>query len=1506
MRQDEGGIGAVNTVMAAGAAPIPLSPGQLRWWVAHQLAPGVPATIALYLDLRGPLDIARLRTAIRSAAARLQSPHVRIRLVDGTPHQYLDPAIFGELTEIDLTGASVALPEGADRDAAVLEALSRMERDRRARPDLCADASTVATLYRVGPERCFLYLRSHHLVLDGVGAAALLRLAAENYSRGEGPGRGTVLSIEGLVDADRAYRDSSRAVADREFWVKETAGLPDPVGMAGIAAPASACPHRVSACLDEGTANLLATARQRYAASFPELTAAAFAAFLARMSGSDQVVLSLPVAARPTAALRRSAGSVSNVVPLRLRDLGTATVQELIDQVRLRVIGALRHQCYRYEDIQRDRGETHLARGGFGPVINLLGFTAPLTLGAATGRAHLLSLGPVEDLLVNGYQLGPDGTTATIDFQANPARYDAVTLAWYHRLFLVWFATFLAAEPTGRIKDLGAESTTPRSQSPVEDAAAEPGDRKDAGDIARRPPLRSGAESESSTRTAACSATTSTLGALFSEFDKADTVAVVDGGRSMTYRELGESAARWARVLIASGATPGAPVLSAIPRSLESVLAVRAIAAAGACLTPIDVGDPDERVARIIAGSGAVLGLTTRAARPGGSGDSSGVTWLMLDDAETLARVADQSSEPVTDADRRGRLTPAHPAYLIHTSGTTGAPKGVAVTHRGLAPLTAHLLDRYRTTPDSVVLHAHSPAFDAHLLELLAAFAAGARLVIEPPTVVAGPELTALIAEHRVTHLLTTPAVLATLRPADVPSLAVVVVGGEACPPELVATWAPRVRLHNGYGPTETTVMATQSAPLVAGEPVTIGAPLPEVTALLLDSHLRAVPAGARAELYLGGPCVAQCYIGDPASTAARFVADPRGSGERVYRTGDLVGPRADGGYEFLGRIDTQLAIRGRRIEPAEIETALLTDPTIAHAAVDIADPGTPTVRLIAYVVPTRPAPHPDPQPPFAPNTTPGSAPTLACGSSDPTALEAMSASGSTLAYGSSDPAVSETMSATASALACGSSDPAAVEAMSASGSTLAYGSSDPAVSETMSATASALACGSSDPAAVEAMSASASQPARPASEEAVVAPGITFDAAASLARLRTVLPAALVPAALVTLDRLPLTANGKLDRAALPTPPATLYRPPKTPLQHLIATTFAAACHLDSVGADDDFFAVGGNSLTGVSVSAQLAQSTNTPITVRWLYTAPTVAALAHRIETYRTDADPGADALATVLPLRTGGDHPPLFCVHSAVPLAWCYTSLARHIADRPVYGLQAPTLSAAPVTSGEYATVRPSPPAVLTVDFLAMTYATEINRLQPDGPIHLLGWSLGGQLAHATAVRLRAEGRDVATLAMLDSVVVPDQADPPPRPRMRDLLTHLLGDEPDDADTLPDLSAEQAAAELAGAGASLGSGLTAGQLTRLHEAYADGVRLSHGYRPDRFDGDLLYFCAAQGMTAFLDAQMWRPFVTGRLVEHPVDATHAQLTNADVVAHIGPILNRHLRAVETVTATP
>lgn len=237
----------------------------------------------------------------------------------------------------------------------------------------------------------------------------------------------------------------------------------------------------------------------------------------------------------------------------------------------------------------------------------------------------------------------------------------------------------------------------------------------------------------------------------------------------------------------------------------------------------------------------------------------------------------------------------------------------------------------------------------------------------------------------------------------------------------------------------------------------------------------------------------------------------------------------------------------------------------------------------------------------------------------------------------------------------------------------------------------------------------------------------------------------------------------------------------------------------------------------------------------------------------------------------------------MHSAFPLAWCYAGLARYVRDRPVFGLQALT------PAGD-------PQAARSIDELAVSYVEEMLTVQPEGPYHLLGWSLGGQIAHAIAVRLRARGAQVTTLAMLDSIVFPDDMPPPPSPRMRDLLTHLLGDEPEDADQLPEVTADQAAAELATAAASFGTGLTAEQLTRLHRGYVDGVLLSARYRPAVFDGDLLYFSATRGMTESLDAGLWRPYVTGALVEHPVAATHAQLTNADVVAVIGPILAAHL----------
>ncbi|MFC4376126.1 amino acid adenylation domain-containing protein [Nocardia halotolerans] len=1286
----------------------PLTRAQSSWWLAQQLYPAVPATVALYLDLHGRLDVDLVTRTARQAARELESPQLRFRLVDGVARQYVDDAAHMPFTVVDLT---------AEPDP-VATALDRMERDHSTPLDPLGDDLTVAVVFAVTPHRHLLYLRSHHMVLDGVGAAAVLRRTAELY-RAQLPPAATgddnrapahrALTVTDILEDEAAYWNSPRADKDREYWAEQVAGLNEPVSLAGAPTLPSPRTHHVAGTLDASTARLLSASKGRHGATFPELAIAAFACYLARVSGSSDLTLTLPVTARATAALRQSAGSMSNAVPLRLTNLQAGTVGEVVTQVRCAVIRALRHQRYRHEEMGAG---PEAVFGGYGPVVNLLGMVEPLRLGPVTGQARLLALGPVPDLQINGYQFGRDENSVSIDFQANPARYRRETVVWHHRMFLGYFARFLAAAPTAPIRSLDEVRTAP---------VAVPG----GADVRLLPDLLDGNRAP-------------------------DAVALSYQGRTLTYRELDEASSRWARELLAGGAGPGDFVVVAIPRSLESVLAFWAVAKTGACFVPVDPADPPHRVTTIIADSGARRGLTIGSVRDelsrGGS-EALDLHWLLMDDPQTAAQ---RASTPVGDSDRARPLSPAHPAYAIYTSGTTGRPKGVVLNHRGVAPLIDYLLEHYGLDQHSVLLHSHTNTFDAHLLEVLGAAAACARLVVAPVSIVAGPEFAQLVRDNGCTVVQTAPAVLATLSPALVPQVRVVAIGGEACPERLVRDWAPHVRLYNGYGPTEATVMVTETPALAAEEPVSIGTALPSVLAVVLDTRLTRVPSGARGELYLGGSGIAEGYLRDPGGTATRFIADPFHPGRRLYRTGDLVTEREDGAYAFIARTDDQVEVHGRRIEPAEIENVLMSRSEIAYAVVRVADQGRPGARLIGYVV---------------------------------------------------------------------------------------------------------------------------------------AAEGIRFDAAATMGHLRSHLPPSLVPSALVELDRVPVAGNGKVDRGALPAPAldARSYREPHTAVQRLVADRVAATLGLSRAGLDDDFFALGGNSLLGARLSAALAEDTGVPVAVRWLYTDPTVVALAHRITTYDPTAGESDEALGVLLPLRRGGTRAPLFCVHSAVPLAWCYAGLARHVRDRPVYGLQAPVLTAGAQVPD-------------TIDGLADHYIEAMLGVQPDGPYHLLGWSLGGQIAHAVAVRLQARGATVGAVVMLDSVVVPADLAPPRPPRMRDLLTHLLGDEPDDADAIPDVTAAEAAAELATAGAAYGVGLSADQLTRLHRGYVAGVALSHGYRPGVYDGDLLYFSANRGITEYLGADMWRPYVTGRLIEHPVAATHAQLTNTDVLADIGPVLARHL----------
>ncbi|WP_329415483.1 amino acid adenylation domain-containing protein [Nocardia vinacea] len=429
--------------------------------------------------------------------------------------------------------------------------------------------------------------------------------------------------------------------------------------------------------------------------------------------------------------------------------------------------------------------------------------------------------------------------------------------------------------------------------------------------------------------------------------------------RELTYREFDEASSRLAWELIARGIGPGDIVATALARSVESVLTVWAIAKTGAAYVPVDPAYPAERIAHMVSDSGAALGVTTAAHRAvlGSSVDlGTSVDWIELDDPVVAAQIAAQPERPVSYADRIRRLDERHPAYVIYTSGSTGRPKGVVVTHAGLAGLAANG-QRYALTGDSRVTHLSSPSFDFSLMEMLFTFSAGATLVIAPPTVFGGVELADLLRRERVTHLLITPGALESVDPAGLDELRAVVAGGDRLGVELVERWARDGRaVFNAYGPTEVTVMVT-TGQMEPGAPVTLGGTVAGVGAFVLDSRLRPVPSGVVGELYLGGPALAQGYLGRPGLTAERFVASPFGAeagapGARLYRTGDLVRRNETGVLEYLGRSDFQVKIRGLRIELGEIDNALTAHPDVDFAATLGKTLPSGTTALVSYVLP--------------------------------------------------------------------------------------------------------------------------------------------------------------------------------------------------------------------------------------------------------------------------------------------------------------------------------------------------------------------------------------------------------------------------------------------------------------------------------------------------------------------------------------------------------------------------
>ncbi|MGN5235872.1 amino acid adenylation domain-containing protein [Rhodococcus sp. SJ-3] len=426
-----------------------------------------------------------------------------------------------------------------------------------------------------------------------------------------------------------------------------------------------------------------------------------------------------------------------------------------------------------------------------------------------------------------------------------------------------------------------------------------------------------------------------------------DAPAIVSDGKVLTYRELDAASSTLARLLLGRGVGPEDRVAILMARSLESILATWAVVKTGAAFVPVDPTYPADRIEYMLADSASALVLTLSAHAESVRTDADVV---VVDASETESALAVLPSDPVMFDERVRMLRLEHPAYIIYTSGSTGKPKGVVVSHTGLANLCAEQVERYGVGPGARTLHFASPSFDASVLELLLAVGESSTMVVAPTTVFGGVELAELIVRQGVTHAFVTPAALASMDPAGLDVLECVVVGGEACPPDLVARWARSRRFFNAYGPTEATVAITISDPLTPGEDVTIGAPIRNSAGHVLDSRLNPVPVGVAGELYLSGPGMARGYHGRPGLTASRFVA--AAGGARTYRTGDLVrGPRdARPGFVYVGRNDFQVKVRGFRIELGEIDAVLSSLQGVDFAVTSGYSTPAGETRLVSYV----------------------------------------------------------------------------------------------------------------------------------------------------------------------------------------------------------------------------------------------------------------------------------------------------------------------------------------------------------------------------------------------------------------------------------------------------------------------------------------------------------------------------------------------------------------------------
>ncbi|MEU2718363.1 amino acid adenylation domain-containing protein [Streptomyces sp. NPDC007205] len=914
----------------------PTSFAQRRLWLLDRLHNGNGAyNLYAAMRLRGELDQASLEVALRGIGTRHDALRTTFRAVDGEPFQVVDDEFTGELGFQDLSG----LP-AADRQACTEEFL----REASGRGfDLARGPLVRFDLLRCARDEHIFTVVAHHSVWDGWSAGEFLCELSARYAAHRA---GRPIELEPLplrlgehAERQRREADDPAHKAGLARWTERLAGAP------GLLALPTAFPRPATqGCagastdrpLDPGLWDRVARLARRHRATPFMVLLAGFSVLMARLAGTDDVVIGSPSAGRTRADLRPLIGMLVNTLPLRVDLSEDPTFETVLSRVRRTVLDAFRDQDVPLELIVAGSGLDRAA--GHDPLFQVMfSLQQPLTLPELPGLSVELVPVPTATAFTDLWlDVRPDGEgTTSVTFRYRTELFDAASIER------------MADEFDTLVRAAVDAPDTPIAALPMLDER-----QRDVllNDWSRTAPVHPwDVPVQERIRLQALRAP--------------DATAVVYGDTRLTYAELvrrAEGAAE--RLRAVGGAGPDAVVGICLPRGCPLVVAVLAVLATGSAYLPLSPDDPPARRAGMLRDAGATHLLTAAGHHLSGVEDPA-LTALAIDDADAPADAV---------PDRPWTAHPEDLAYVIYTSGSTGRPKAVAVAHHGLANRVACMQHTQQLTAEDRVLHKTPYTFDVSVCELLWPLTVGARLVMAEPGGHRDPGyLVDVIERESVTSVHFVPPMLEVF--LDRPdlhrcaSLRRVLCSGQmltAAVRDRCLERLPSARLVNMYGPTEASIEVTEwdcgvkddqpcQTGVTHGTGVPIGRPLAGAEVYVLDRWLNTCPIGVPGELYLGGVPLARGYLSRPDLTADRFVPHPYADrpGERLYRTGDLVAWRADAALDYLGRTDQQLKIRGFRIEPGEIENLARAHVSVAAAAVHATGVDGAEPQLALYLV---------------------------------------------------------------------------------------------------------------------------------------------------------------------------------------------------------------------------------------------------------------------------------------------------------------------------------------------------------------------------------------------------------------------------------------------------------------------------------------------------------------------------------------------------------------------------